>query len=114
MAVIPPWAVALGCLILTLGLSWLTARVTAGLASVPIHFGITLEPNRFGSRWVAVLLIPGLQAALAVGLMVLPGLHLLRHGANGPMARQAIAGLGFAFAQGLFLVLLRRWRRRQG
>ena len=100
-------------LALTLTLSRRTARVIAGLAQVPLHFGLDLEPDSYGPPWVAIWLVPAIQLAVVLALAVMSQLHLPTHG--DPVTGLLVASIGIglvpAFAQGVFYVLLRRWRQ---
>ena len=98
-------------LALTLALSRLTARLIAGLSRVPIHFGLDLEPDSYGPPWVAVWLAPGLQLGIAALMVVCILLHLPTHG--DPLHGALLASGGPAIVQGVFYVLLRRWRQNQ-
>jgi hypothetical protein len=98
-------------LALTLTLSRLTAGLIAGLSRVPIHFGLDLEPDNYGPPWVAVWLAPGLQLGVAALMVVCILLHLPTHG--DPVHGALLASGCPAFVQGVFYVLLRRWRGRQ-
>ena len=105
-------AVGLAGLLVTLALSWQTARATRGYEKVPIHWGLTFNPDRFGSRWWAIALIPGIHVATLGLIWLLSARDLPRHG--NALVGCISVGLTFAWCQGLFLFLLLRWRRRQG
>jgi len=112
MEAIAPWLVAGAGMGLTLALSRLTARVTTGLARVPMQFGLKLEPNYYGPRWVAIWLVPAFQLATVAFLLACVWLRLPMQGSL--LGTNCVVAVACAVAQGLFYALLRRWRQRQG
>lgn len=114
LVAVPLWALALAGLVPVVVLGRMTARVCAGLDRVPLHFNARLEPDGWGPPWMAVAVAPVLQLGIAGLLLFIAGAHLPTRGGDPRVVlalAMVMAGAASSFTQGVFFVMLRRWRR---
>ncbi len=99
---------------LLLGLILVSAAVSLAFSAflpetVPLHWGISGEADRFGSRWELLLGMPGLVAGIAGALIAIPWLGPMRR--NLELFRETYARVALTLVAGLiavqFIILLK-------
>ena len=91
--------------------AWAAGKLPAE-GAVPVHFNLRGEPDRFGSRWITLGIMPALFLP-SVALI----LWLASAAPSGSLERlttgMGIAAVTFVVAHGVVIALLMRWMVRR-
>lgn len=109
-------AVSAMCLGVMLTMSrWMAGQLPVS-GEVPVHFNWRGQPDRFGSRWVTLALLPAIYGALCV---VTAWMAAIRPDRISPddvapaLLGHLVTSLIILAAHGLVMWLLQRWVRQQ-